>query len=190
MDSPELRVTQLFSYQLLPWKRPQVSLCPSTNWEHSENNFCLLEISSTTQSDAASLVAQTIKCLSQCGRPRFDPWIGKIPWRRIWQHTPLLLPGKSHGRRILVVYSPQDRRVGHDWVTSLHFPSPNTRKATVYTNILSLTSIKTSVRKTQALAFLWIFTLNLWTAGTEPFIDKILPLFPTPPCLPGKRLYL
>ena len=33
-------------------------------------------------------------CL-QCGRPGFDPWIGKIPWRRKWQPTPVLLPGKS-----------------------------------------------------------------------------------------------
>ena len=40
------------------------------------------------------------------GRPRFDPWFGKIPWRRKWQPTPVVLPGKSHGRRSLVGYSP------------------------------------------------------------------------------------
>ena len=28
-------------------------------------------------------------------RPRFDPWVGKIPWRRAWQATPLFLPGES-----------------------------------------------------------------------------------------------
>ena len=33
-------------------------------------------------------------CL-KCWRPRFDPWVGKIPWRRKWQPTPVLLPGKS-----------------------------------------------------------------------------------------------
>ena len=44
-------------------------------------------------------------CL-QCGRPRFDPWVGKIPWRRKQQPTPVLLPGKSHGWRSLVGYSP------------------------------------------------------------------------------------
>ena len=43
-----------------------------------------------------------------CGRPRFDPWVGKIPWRRKWQPTPLFLPGESHGRRSLVGYCPQD----------------------------------------------------------------------------------
>ena len=47
-------------------------------------------------------------CL-QCGRPRFDPWVGKIPWRRKWQSTPVLLPGRSHGQRSLVGYSPWGR---------------------------------------------------------------------------------
>ena len=34
---------------------------------------------------------------------------------------PVLLPGKSHGQRSLVGYSPWGHRVGHDWTTSLHF---------------------------------------------------------------------
>ena len=40
----------------------------------------------------------------------FDPWVGKIPWRRKWQPTPVLLPGESHGRRNLMGYSPQGRK--------------------------------------------------------------------------------
>ena len=40
------------------------------------------------------------------GDPGFDPWVGKIPWRRKWQPTPVLLPGKFHGLRSLVGYSP------------------------------------------------------------------------------------
>ena len=44
-------------------------------------------------------------CL-QCGRPRFDPWVGKIPWRRKWQPIPVLLPGEFHGGRSLASYSP------------------------------------------------------------------------------------
>ena len=35
-----------------------------------------------------------------------DPRVGKIPWRRKWQPTPVFLPGESHGRRNLVGYSP------------------------------------------------------------------------------------
>ena len=42
----------------------------------------------------------------QCRRRRFDPWIGKGPWRSKWQPTPVFLPGKSHGQRSLVAYSP------------------------------------------------------------------------------------
>ena len=30
-----------------------------------------------------------------CRRPRFNPWVGKIPWRKKWQPTPVLWPGKS-----------------------------------------------------------------------------------------------
>ena len=41
----------------------------------------------------------------QSRRPGFDPWLRKIPWRRKWQPTPVLLPGKSHGQRSLVGYS-------------------------------------------------------------------------------------
>ena len=52
-----------------------------------------------------SLVAQTVKCLSTMQETRFEPWVGKIPWRRKWQPIPVLLPGKSHGQRSLVGYS-------------------------------------------------------------------------------------
>ena len=37
----------------------------------------------------------------QCGRPGFDPWVGKIPWRRERLPTPVFRPGEFHG-----LYSP------------------------------------------------------------------------------------
>jgi len=40
-------------------------------------------------------------------RHGFDPWVGKIPWRRAWQPTLVLFPGESHGQRSLAGYSPQ-----------------------------------------------------------------------------------
>ena len=46
----------------------------------------------------------------QCTRPEFDPWNGKIPWRRECLPTPVFLPGESHGRRSLAVYSPWGRK--------------------------------------------------------------------------------
>ena len=53
-----------------------------------------------------SLVAQMVKkiCL-KCGRSVFDSWVGKIPWRKAWQPTPVFLPGEFHGQRSLVGYS-------------------------------------------------------------------------------------
>ena len=35
----------------------------------------------------------------------FHPWVGKIPWRRAWQCTPVFLTGESHGQRRLAGYS-------------------------------------------------------------------------------------
>ena len=35
-----------------------------------------------------------------------DPWVGKIPWRRAWQPTLVVLPGESNGQRSLEGYSP------------------------------------------------------------------------------------
>ena len=41
---------------------------------------------------------------------RFDPWVGKIPWRMKRQPIRVFLPGKSHGQRSLVGYSPWGRK--------------------------------------------------------------------------------
>ena len=41
-----------------------------------------------------------------CRRLGFNPWVGKIPWRRAWKPTPVFLPGKSHEQRNLMSYSP------------------------------------------------------------------------------------
>ena len=41
----------------------------------------------------------------RCKRHAFDPWVGKILWRRKWQPAPVFLPGKSHGQRSLVGYT-------------------------------------------------------------------------------------
>ena len=49
----------------------------------------------------------------RCRRRRrrgFDPWVGKIPWRRKWQPTPVFLPEKPHGQRNLAGYSPKGHK--------------------------------------------------------------------------------
>ena len=39
----------------------------------------------------------TYQC-RRCQRLKYDPWVGKIPWRRVWQPTPVFLPGESMNR--------------------------------------------------------------------------------------------
>ena len=55
---------------------------------------------------------------NQCKRPGCDPWVGRFPWRKKWQLTPVLLPEKSHKQRSLAGYSLWGcKRVRHDLVT-------------------------------------------------------------------------
>ena len=78
--------------------------------------FCILAVSG---------VPFTVKfsvCL-QCGRPRFNLWVGMVSWRRKRQPTPVLLPGESHGWRSLVGYSPWGREES-DRTERLHFHFP------------------------------------------------------------------
>ena len=84
----------------------------------------------------------------QCRRHGFDPWVGKIPWRRKWQPTPAFLPGKSHGQRSLVSYSPWGRkRVGHNL--------PIKQKFTTSYHLL-VGPLIVSVLDTQGLCLVWL----------------------------------
>ena len=60
---------------------PRTELC--VNYGHINMGLIFLR---------ASLVDQIVKN-PQCKRPGFDPWVGKIPWRREWLPTPVFLPG-------------------------------------------------------------------------------------------------
>ena len=53
------------------------------------------------QYSLASLVVQLVKNPPAM----WETWVGKIPWRRAWQRTPVLLPRESHGQSSLVGYS-------------------------------------------------------------------------------------
>ena len=56
---------------------------------------------------------------SVCQRRRyvFDPWVGKIPWRREWLHTPVFLLEESHGQKSLVGCSPWDCKMSWTWLS-------------------------------------------------------------------------
>ena len=48
---------------------------------------------------------------SACRRPRFNPWVRKVPWRKAWQPTLILLPWKREAGRL---QSSGSHRVRHD----------------------------------------------------------------------------
>ena len=56
----------------------------------------------------AFLGGSVMKNHLRCRRHGCKPLVGKIPWRRKWQPTPVFLPGKSHGQRSLMGYNPWD----------------------------------------------------------------------------------
>ena len=55
-------------------------------------------------------MAQMVKHLPATGRPWFDPWVEKIPWRREWQPTLVFLLGEFHGQKSLAGCSPWGHR--------------------------------------------------------------------------------
>ena len=67
----------------------------------------------------------TCRC-KRCKRLSFGPCVRKIPWRRKWQPTPVFLPGKSHGQRSLVGYSPWGHKESDttEWAPAHYVSSP------------------------------------------------------------------
>ena len=70
-----------------------------------KNKFILF--ATNLQRDVMLLVAQKVKDPSGIWDSGFGSWIGKIPWRREWQHTSVFLPGEFQAQRNLAGYSPQ-----------------------------------------------------------------------------------
>ena len=54
----------------------------------------------------APLVAQLVKNLPATWETGFDPWVGKVPWRREQLPTPVFWPGEVHGQKNLADYGP------------------------------------------------------------------------------------
>ena len=85
---------------MLQWKHRVLTTGPS-----GESPTILLHVAIQL-----SQVVQWLKNLPanvrRCRRCSYDPWVGKIPWRRKWQPTPVSLAGKSHRQRNMVRFSP------------------------------------------------------------------------------------
>ena len=83
------------------------------------SHVCFLSALCVEPYEAHCSVAQMVKKIHlQCRRPGFDPWVGKIPWRRAWQPTPVFLPGESPWTEEPGgLQSMGSQRVRNDWVT-------------------------------------------------------------------------
>ena len=95
----------------------------------------------TLQDSWAPLVAQLVNNL--CRRLGFDPWVGKIPWRRERLPTPVLWPGEFYG-----LYHPWGCRVWHHWATF-----------TFTSDLSTWTGTMSSLSSTQAST---VLALNHW----------------------------
>ena len=80
--------------------------------------------------------------------PGFDSWVGKNLWRRKWQPTPVLLPGKSHGQRTLVGYSLWGGKES-DMTERLHFINEEVNKVKEESEKVGL---KLNIQKTKIMA--------------------------------------
>ena len=107
-------ILNLYLYLGLKWvscKQHIYRSCFCVHW----NSLCLLvgafnlfifKVIIDMHVSISIFLAQMVKNLLAMQESKFSPWLEKMAWRREWQHIPLFLPGKSHGQRSLVGYSP------------------------------------------------------------------------------------
>ena len=81
-----------------PWGRKESDTTEWLNWTDLSISVYLSTVLGFSCGSASRV------CL-QCRRPRFDSWVGRIPWKRKWQPTPVSLPEKFHGQKSLSGYS-------------------------------------------------------------------------------------
>ena len=101
----------------------------------------IFKITLNKNSIRASLEAQMVKNLPGSRRHGFDPWVGKIPWRREWRYTPVFWPGEYHGQKSLVGYSLWGRKESDmtEWLTHTYTHKNRIRKKSKTSGSISAT---------------------------------------------------
>ena len=101
----------------------------------------------------------------QCRRLRFHPWVGKIPWRKECQPTPVSLPGEFHGQRSIArLQSTRLQRVRHD------MKAANTFTFMVYIH-LHILNLLMMVKEESEKTGLKISIKNSKITATSPIIS-------------------
>ena len=92
-----------------------VRLCTVKKNKLVKNTKCFLDLQRTILKAGLLWWLSDNEFACKCKRRRFDSWVGKIPWKRQWQPTPVFLLGKSHRQRSLKGCSPWGhKRVVHE----------------------------------------------------------------------------
>ena len=125
----------------------------------------------------------------QCGRPGFDPWVGKIPWRREWLPTPVFWCGEFHG-----LYSPWGRKDSDttEWL-SLSSLSPGVNpyrtRDICFISVIGSEMVETQLKPIRSELFIFLnclkqiyfqnnaqkHRLRLPSGGLPPFLCRHLP---------------
>ena len=88
-------------------------------------------------------------------RSGFDPWVGKILWRRDRQCTPIFFPGESHGQRSLAGYSPWGRKESDttEWLTHAHTHMYTYTYVHIHAHLHMYMSIQSTTKTSSAGSF-------------------------------------
>ena len=93
----------------------------------------------------------------------FDPWVGKMPWRREWQPIPVFLAGESHGQRNLAGYSPWGRQESNTTEDTRWFlKAQRSGWNQIYTGGRNLQRKRQDFWKAANTLGMWTYLLNNW----------------------------
>ena len=132
----------------------------------------------------ASLVVQMLKSLPVIRRPNSIPGFLKIPWRREWLPTPVLLHGEFHGQRSLAGYTVHgSHRVGHEWAT-------NTFHFTFMCSKAGRSRLHTCFYQIAWQSHYILYRIKIWQPSLTPliYLSKLMEAKPAFMCLLGANV--
>ena len=122
---------------------------------------------------------------ANAGDPGFNPWVGKITWRRAWQPTPAFFPREFHGQRSLAGYSPWGHRESDMTKRSTllsHYPPashPSFHSSPVLNTLLCfLPYLPPQPCQVRAIAVLTLTLLQRWKWVGHSALDYHVPRLP------------